>query len=84
VVNRVPLEKDAARGAGENIETLASLYEIPARQRPEFGMYVQRNYASIFGATNTKDAEQIFDDLESKVAQFKPTVTPLSTDILWA
>jgi len=75
VVNHDALEKDAARGSGENLATLASLYDIPKPQSSDFGKYIQQNFKAIFGDAANKDPEQVFDDLENKVARFKTGIT---------
>ena len=53
------LARDAARGEGESLESLASLIGIAEKDRPAFYKMSQQNFATIFPSENIKAGEVI-------------------------
>lgn len=53
------LARDAARGDGESLESLAALIGIEEQDRPAFYKLSQQNFATIFPSENVKAGEVI-------------------------
>ena len=49
------LRQEAAAGGGQYVSALASLYEIPAGKRGEFGLVLQRKHSDLFAAGLDED-----------------------------
>lgn len=63
-INRVALEKDAARGEGEAIATLASV--LKCEDSKVFGDTLNSNFSQIFGSSELR-ASEVLKNMESAV-----------------
>lgn len=66
--NYTSLVKEMAQGKGENLSTLASLYQCPAAKHQEFGAMVQEKFDALVTSDQTTSTEllsQLEDQLTS-------------------
>jgi len=65
--NYTSLVKEMAQGKGENLSTLANLYQCPAAKHTEFGAMVQAKFDSLVASEQTTSAE-LLSKLENQLA----------------
>ncbi len=66
--NYTSLVKEMAQGKGENLYTLASLYQCPAKNHQEFGAMVQAKFDSLITSDKTTSAE-LLSQLENQITR---------------
>lgn len=66
--NYTSLIKEMAQGKGENLSTLASLYQCPAEAHGEFGAMVQEKFDHLVTNDQTTSGE-LLTQLESQLSQ---------------
>lgn len=66
--NYTSLVKEMAQGKGENLNTLASLYQCPAAKHQEFGTMVQEKFDSLV-ATDQTTSTELLSQLESELTR---------------
>lgn len=64
--NYTSLVKEMAQGKGENLYTLASLYQCPAAKHQEFGAMVQEKFDSLVASDQTTSTE-LLSQLENQL-----------------
>lgn len=64
--NYTSLIKEMAQGEGENLHTLASLYQCPATSYQEFGTMVRENFDHLVASEQTTSVE-LLSHLESQL-----------------
>jgi hypothetical protein len=64
--NYTSLVKEMAQGKGENLSTLASLYQCPAAKHQEFGAMVQEKFDSLVSSDQTTSTE-LLSQLEKQI-----------------
>lgn len=64
--NYTSLVKEMAQGKGENLYTLASMYQCPAATHQEFGSMVQSKFDNLVASDQTTSAE-LLSKLESQL-----------------
>ena len=53
------LARDAALGGGESLDALAALLEVPAADRPDFGLFAQSHYEALFPTSEVRSDEML-------------------------
>lgn len=66
--NYTSLVKEMAQGKGENLSTLASLYQCPAAKHQEFGTMVQEKFDSLVASDQTTSTE-LLSQLENQLTR---------------
>jgi hypothetical protein len=66
--NYTTLVKEMAQGKGENLSTLASLYQCPASTHQEFGAMVQENFSHLVANDQTTSSE-LLSQLENQLTR---------------
>jgi Protein of unknown function (DUF3015) len=66
--NYTSLVKEMAQGGGENLNTLASLYQCPAASHQEFGAMAQAKFDNLIASDQTTSAE-LLSNLENHLAR---------------
>ena len=66
--NYTSLVKEMAQGKGENLSTLASLYQCPAAKHQEFGAMVQEKFDSLVASDQTTSTE-LLSQLENQLTR---------------
>lgn len=66
--NYTSLVKEMAQGKGENLYTLASLYQCPAESHQEFGAMVQAKFDSLVASDQTTSTE-LLSQLENQLTR---------------
>jgi hypothetical protein len=66
--NYTSLVKEMAQGKGENLYTLASLYQCPAASHQEFGAMVQEKFESLVANDQTTSTE-LLSHLENQLTR---------------
>lgn len=66
--NYTSLVKEMAQGKGENLYTLASLYQCPAASHQEFGTMVQDKFDNLVASDQTNSAE-LLSQLENQLTR---------------
>jgi hypothetical protein len=66
--NYTSLVKEMAQGKGENLYTLANLYQCPAASHQEFGAMVQEKFDSLVASDQTNSTE-LLNQLENQLTQ---------------
>lgn len=66
--NYTSLVKEMAQGKGENLYTLASLYQCPAGNHQEFGAMVQAKFDSLVASDQTTSTE-LLSQLENQLTR---------------
>ncbi|MEO6823273.1 MAG: DUF3015 domain-containing protein [Nitrosospira sp.] len=64
--NYTSLVKEMAQGKGENLSTLASLYQCPAAKHQEFGAMVQNKFDTLVSSDQTTSTE-LLSQLEKQI-----------------
>ncbi|MEO8995963.1 MAG: DUF3015 domain-containing protein [Nitrosospira sp.] len=66
--NYTSLVKEMAQGKGENLSTLANLYQCPAASHQEFGAMVQGKFDSLV-ASDQANATALLSQLENEITR---------------
>ena len=66
--NYTSLVKEMAQGKGENLSTLASLYQCPAAKHQEFGTMVQEKFDNLVASDQTTSTE-LLSQLENQLTR---------------
>lgn len=65
--NYKDLSRDAAKGAGEYVTSLAKLYGYTPENTGKFAQLLQKNHAAIFGNNNVKTAVVLINTLVTTI-----------------
>jgi hypothetical protein len=65
--NMDSLAKDIAKGKGEHLDTLASLMNVPQKDRPAFSSKLQKNFSRIY-TTESVTAMDVIRNIEAVIS----------------
>jgi Protein of unknown function (DUF3015) len=78
--NYTSLIKEMAQGKGENLNTLASLYQCPASSQQEFGAMVQEKFDSLVMSDQTTSTE-LLSHLENQLNRHPTLAKSCNTQV---